>query len=98
MQEGGERCREAESTERWGDVQGGFQKCRKCKDREAERLEGVQAEVQGGWKLVRDGSSINTEVKGGWRECIEVHKAGERRRTRKDHLRGQRYNELQAKE
>lgn len=49
-------------------------------------------------KLVRDGSSINTEVKGGWRECIEVHKAGERRRTRKDHLRGQRYNELQAKE
>lgn len=22
-------------------------------------------------KLVRDGSSINTEVKGGWRECIE---------------------------
>lgn len=49
-------------------------------------------------KLVRDGSSINTEVKGGWRECIEVHKAGERKRTSKDHLRGQRYNELQAKE
>lgn len=54
MQEGGERCREAESTERWGDVQGGFQKCRKCKDREAERLEGVQAEVQGGWKQCRE--------------------------------------------
>lgn len=28
VQEGGERCREAESIERWGDVQGGFQKCR----------------------------------------------------------------------
>lgn len=28
VQEGGERCREAGSTERWGDVQGGFQKCR----------------------------------------------------------------------
>lgn len=28
-------------------MQGGFQKCR---DREAKRLEGMQAEVQGGWK------------------------------------------------
>lgn len=49
-------------------------------------------------KLVRDGSSINTEVKGGWRECIEVHKAGERKREPgKTILEAKRYNELQAK-
>ena len=42
-------------------------------------------------KLVMDGSSINTEMKGAWREYIEVHKVlrREKGRTRKDHLRGQ---------
>ena len=51
-------------------------------------------------KLVRAGSSINTEMKGVWRECIEVYKVltRGRRRTWRDHCRSQRYNELQAKE
>lgn len=32
-------------------MQGGFQKCR---DREAKRLERMQAEVQGGWEQCRE--------------------------------------------
>lgn len=51
VQEGWQRCREAESKESLGGVQGSFQKCR---EREAKRLEGMQAEVQEGWKQCRE--------------------------------------------
>lgn len=56
MQEGWERCREAESKEsgrcsgRFPEVQRSFQKCR---NRETKRLDELQAEVQGGWKQCR---------------------------------------------